>query len=60
MPQAKRLPATLSSLVDGAAITLAAEGDSIVVGPGSAKVLARKDARDGVLLVLDSVLEYSE
>ena len=54
------MPATLSSLVDGEDITLTAEGDSIVVGPGSAKVIARKDARDGVLLVLDSVLEYSE
>ena len=50
----------MSSLVDGAEITLAAEGDSIVVGPGSARVITRKDARDGVLLVLDSVLGYEE
>lgn len=49
---------TLQSLVDGKAITLSREGDDVIVGPGGAKVIDRREASDGILLVIDAVLDF--
>ena len=58
LPEDLNEQVTLKSLADDKEITLEMKGEAVIVGPGSAKVIDRREASDGVLLVLDDVLDF--